>query len=83
MLPEKIGQSLYQFQKEGIQFGIQRFGRILIGDEMGVGKTLQAIGIAYLYRLDWPMLIITPASLKFTWRDELLNWLPSLRPVNI
>ena len=29
------------------------------------------------------MLIITPASLKFTWRDELLNWLPSLRPVNI
>ena len=50
---------------------------------MGVGKTIQAIGIAYLYRIDWPMLIVTPSSLKFTWRDELLKWLPSLRPVNI
>ena len=56
---------------------------MLFGDEMGVGKTVQAIGLAYLYRNDWPMLIITPASLKFTWRDELLNWLPSLRPADI
>ena len=29
------------------------------------------------------MLIVTPASLKFTWRDELLKWLPSLRLSNI
>ena len=50
---------------------------------MGVGKTIQAIGIAYIYRMDWPMLIVTPASLKFTWRDELLKWLPSLRPIDI
>lgn len=56
---------------------------MLLGDEMGVGKTVQAIGIAYLYKTDWPLLIITPASLKFTWRDELLNWLPSLRPCDI
>ena len=50
---------------------------------MGVGKTVQAIGMAYLYKNDWPLLIVTPASLRLTWRDELLNWLPSLRPNNI
>ena len=53
---------------------------MLLGDEMGVGKTLQAISIAYLYRNEWPLLIITPASLKFTWKDELLNWLPNFSP---
>ena len=82
-LPQKIKDTIYAFQKEGIQFGLQMFGRMLLGDEMGVGKTVQAIGIAYLYKNDWPLLIITPASLKFTWRDELLNWLPSLRPSDI
>ena len=56
---------------------------MLLGDEMGVGKTLQAISIAYLYRNEWPLLIITPASLKFTWKDELLNWLPNFNPFNI
>ena len=43
---------------------------------MGVGKTIQALGIAYIYKQDWPLLIITPASLKFIWRDEILKWLP-------
>lgn len=56
---------------------------MLLGDEMGVGKTVQAIGMTYLYKNDWPLLIITPASLKFTWRDELLNWLTNLRPCDI
>jgi len=32
---------------------------------MGVGKTIQALGIAYVFKNDWPLLIIVPASLKF------------------
>lgn len=75
-LPEKIYKSLYGFQKAGVEFGIKMHGRILLGDEMGVGKTIQAIAIAYMYKLDWPLLIMTPASLKFTWRDEILKFLP-------
>lgn len=50
--------SLYNFQKEGIKFGINKFGRFLLGDEMGVGKTIQAIGVSYLYRQEWPLIII-------------------------
>jgi len=30
---------------------------------MGVGKTIEALGIAYIYKDDWPLLIICPASL--------------------
>jgi SNF2 family DNA or RNA helicase len=39
-LPEKITSSLYEFQKKGIEFGLSRYGRVLLGDEMGVGKTV-------------------------------------------
>lgn len=39
-LPEKISKTIYEFQREGINYGIQKFGRMLFGDEMGVGKTV-------------------------------------------
>jgi SWI/SNF-related matrix-associated actin-dependent regulator of chromatin subfamily A-like protein 1 len=54
---------------------LDHFGRILLGDEMGVGKTIQAIAICYLYRQDWPVLIIVPSSLKCVWQDEIFRWL--------
>lgn len=77
-LPEAMQKKIYEFQKQGITFGISNFGRILLGDEMGVGKTLQAIGIMYIYNIDWPLLIICPSSLKFSWRDEILQWIPTI-----
>jgi len=49
LLPPSLYHSLYNFQKVGVQYGIDHFARILLGDEMGVGKTIQAISIAYLY----------------------------------
>ena len=50
---------------------------------MGVGKTIQAISISYLFRKDWPILIITPSSLRYTWRDEIMNWLPFIKEEDI
>ena len=82
-LPKNLTNSLYNFQKVGVQYGIDHFGRCLLGDEMGVGKTIQAIAISYLYRRDWPILIITPSSLRFTWRDELMNWLQFIKEEDI
>jgi SWI/SNF-related matrix-associated actin-dependent regulator 1 of chromatin subfamily A len=70
--------TLYNFQKQGIEFAINKSGRILIADEMGVGKTIQAIGISAVYKEDWPVLIISPSSLKYNWRDEILQWLGSV-----
>ena len=43
---------------------------------MGIGKTIQALAVSTVYRMDWPMLIICPKSLKLTWRDEIKRWLP-------
>lgn len=50
---------------------------------MGVGKTIQAIGIMQLFSADWPLIIICPASLKYPWRDEILKWLPHIKPKDI
>ena len=74
-LPRGLLKSLYHFQKQGIIFGIKKFSRLLIADEMGVGKTVQAIGLSSLYQKDWPVLVICPSSLKFAWRDEVTKWL--------
>ena len=77
-LPPKFLQCLYDFQKEGIKFGLERKSRFLLADEMGVGKTVQALGIALLYKEEWPILIICPSSLKFVWRSEILKWIPDI-----
>jgi SWI/SNF-related matrix-associated actin-dependent regulator 1 of chromatin subfamily A len=51
---------------------------------MGVGKTVQAIAVASIYRVEWPMLIIAPSFLKYVWRTEMLRWLrPSIGPGDI
>ena len=67
---------LYPFQRVGIEEGIRRNGRVLIADEMGLGKTIQALGIVGHFREDWPLLIVSPSSVKFNWLVELSNWLP-------
>lgn len=58
----------YPFQKEGILFGLER-RRLLIGDEPGLGKTLQSIGIVDTASA-YPCLVICPSSLKINWQRE-------------
>lgn len=78
-LPQHLLSKMYNFQKEGVNFIISKGGRALIGDEMGVGKTLQAIASAYLYKNEWPLLVLCPASLKVNWREEFFKWIPELK----
>lgn len=78
VLPQDLLDKLYQFQLEGVNFALSHFGRALIGDEMGVGKTIQAIASAYCYMDEWPVLVICPASIKYNWRDEFMRWIPGL-----
>lgn len=42
---------------------------------MGVGKTVQALGLACVYKKDWPVLILTPGYLREQWKDEVQRWL--------
>jgi SWI/SNF-related matrix-associated actin-dependent regulator 1 of chromatin subfamily A len=74
-IPHSMYSILYDFQKKGIEFGISKNCRFLLADEMGVGKTIQAIGCSVVFKQDWPVLIICPSSLKYNWKDEIFNWL--------
>ena len=74
-LPSYFRKKLYSFQVDGIKFGIERHGRVLIADEMGVGKTIQSIGLCKIYEEDWPVLIICPGSVKYSWQNEIKMWL--------
>ena len=50
---------------------------------MGLGKTIQAIGIAYFYKEEWPLLIVVPSSLRYPWTEEIEKWIPELGPEEI
>jgi SNF2 family DNA or RNA helicase len=52
-------------------------------DQMGCGKTLSAIALAWQYRIEWPCLIVVPSSVRGSWADELERWLPSVLPDQI
>lgn len=58
----------YDYQQEGILFGLEK-KRFLIGDEPGLGKTLQSIGVMDCARA-YPCLVICPSSLKINWQRE-------------
>jgi SWI/SNF-related matrix-associated actin-dependent regulator 1 of chromatin subfamily A len=62
----KVGP--YPYQQEGITFGLEH-KRIIIGDEPGLGKTLQSIGIVDTANA-FPCLVICPSSLKINWQRE-------------
>ncbi|KAL2302218.1 hypothetical protein Nmel_009637 [Mimus melanotis] len=80
VVDSKIVTSLMPFQREGVNFAIFRNGRLLLADDMGLGKTIQAICIAAYYQQEWPLLVVTPSSVRFTWAEAFHRWLPSLSP---
>ncbi|XP_041120221.1 SWI/SNF-related matrix-associated actin-dependent regulator of chromatin subfamily A-like protein 1 [Polyodon spathula] len=78
-----LQNGLMQFQREGVNFAVSREGRLLLADDMGLGKTVQAICIAAYYRKDWPLLVVTPSSVRFTWAEAFQRWMPSVKADSI
>ena len=74
VLPE--GQALYPFQYVGVAFIEMAEGRCLIGDHMGLGKSIQAIAYMALHPEQSPFVIVCPSNVKYNWRNELNKWLP-------
>ncbi|KAM5271132.1 DNA annealing helicase and endonuclease ZRANB3 isoform 3-T6 [Hipposideros larvatus] len=58
-------------------------GKVPFSRHMGLGKTLQAIAIAYFYKEEWPLLIVVPSSLRYPWTEEMEKWIPELGPEEI
>jgi SNF2 family DNA or RNA helicase len=75
-----LNGTLMPYQKAGVAYA-GSVGRCLIADQMGLGKTVEAIA-ALEYRDAFPAIIVCPASLKENWKREINKWLPH-RTVNI
>ncbi|MFQ9295406.1 MAG: DEAD/DEAH box helicase [Bacteroides fragilis] len=66
----------YQYQLEGVQYAVEK-KRCILGDQPGLGKTLQAICTvvkahreAVIYGESFPTLVVCPAALKVNWQRE-------------
>ena len=78
-----LSDTLHGFQREAVRFGLQRGGRVLLGDEMGLGKSLQALALATAYEDDWPLLIVCPSAMRYPWLDYVEKWLPFVAPDDV
>ncbi|CAA3017956.1 SWI SNF-related matrix-associated actin-dependent regulator of chromatin subfamily A 1 isoform X1 [Olea europaea subsp. europaea] len=75
LIPTFIESKLLSFQREGVRFILQHGVRVLLADEMGLGKTLQAIAVTSCIRDAWPVLVLTPSSLRLQWASMIHQWL--------
>ncbi|XP_071940175.1 uncharacterized protein [Coffea arabica] len=75
LIPASIESRLLPFQRDGVRFVLQHGGRALLADEMGLGKTLQAIAVVSCIREAWPVLVLTPSSLRLHWASMIQDWL--------
>ena len=67
-VPHHLLVQPYDYQTEGIAYALQK-KRCIMGDEPGLGKTVQAIGTMTASGA-FPCLVICPASLKVNWQRE-------------
>jgi SNF2 family DNA or RNA helicase len=68
---------LFPYQKVGAQF-LYEVGSGLLGDDMGLGKTIQTLAVAQSANAQ-KVLIFTPSSVKWQWRDEIQKFITSDR----
>lgn len=76
-LPElaHLGLPPYPYQWAGIRYALRQ-RRVVIGDEVGAGKSLQAIG-AIEAAGAYPVLCVVPERLRGNWRREWERALPN------
>ncbi|CAH1422104.1 unnamed protein product [Lactuca virosa] len=66
-----IKSKLLPFQQEGVRFVLQHGGRVLLADDMGLGKSVQVIVVASCVCDSWPVLVLSPSSLRLQWASWL------------
>jgi hypothetical protein len=79
------GKGLLRFQPDGVRFLLDRTSALL-GDEMGLGKSIQAItALRLLSRTGRArsVLLLCPKSVVSDWYNKLWEWAPELRVVRV
>ncbi len=65
---------LFPYQAQGVAYNLQH-KNVLIGDTMGLGKSVQALAsVVGMGELALPCLIVCPAHLKYNWLKEINMW---------
>ena len=80
LLPLRIVDDLYPFQRAGVAW-LLRHRRAILADDMGLGKTVQVIAaLRRLFRHDriGSCLIAVPRTLLGNWEAEARKWAPEL-----
>jgi len=78
-IPKVFGDKLFEFQVKAVQVAahhINRRGGVLIGDVVGLGKTLMATAVARIFEDDHGLetLIICPKNLVTMWDDYRMRY---------
>ena len=73
-IPRDFGNKLFEFQKAAVKIAahhLNKRGGVLIGDVVGLGKTLMATAVARIFEEDHDLetLIICPKNLVKMWED--------------
>ncbi len=80
VIPCPEGLEYMPFQKAGIEFALDK-SHVLFGDDMGLGKSIEAIGVINADPSIKRVLVICPATVKINWSREFAKWL--IRPMSI
>lgn len=70
---------LYPFQQVGAAF-LSLTRRCLLGDDMGSGKTVQALTALSRQQNPFPAIVICPNAVKLHWAREAEIWCPDAKP---
>jgi len=78
-IPRDFGDRLFQYQEAAVQIAahhVNKRGGVLIGDVVGLGKTLMATALARIFQDDQGMetLIICPKNLVSMWQGYVDNY---------
>lgn len=72
---DELGHKLRPYQLVGAEF--LEWGNGLLADEVGTGKTIQALSaLRHMGANALPAIVIVPNSLKLNWKREAEKWLP-------
>lgn len=78
-IPRDFGNKLFEFQVAAVKIAahhLNKRGGVLIGDVVGLGKTLMATAVARIFEDDHDLetLIICPKNLVAMWEDYRMNY---------
>lgn len=73
-LRKKLPKELYNYQKDGVEFIYAARGRAIVGDDMGLGKSAEALVWSQLFGGE-KVLIVAPANVIWKWAlKEFKMW---------